>query len=254
MIAILSLLLVVLLLVTAARVATVALVSTGMSDEIAAFQARSALMGVGYTTRESEQIVNHPVRRRIVLWLMTLGNAGIITGVASLMLGFTGSDSAQTLTRTALLVGGLVALVLMISSPRLHRVQTRAIRWALTKFTSVENRDLAPLLRFSHDFTVSELYARDGDWIVGRPFSELHLSREGIAVLAIHRADGTFHGAPHGGTIAHPGDTLIAYGKLENLASLDDRRAGRIGEFEHTAAVEEFVEIVAEEDNPEQTQ
>ena len=248
MLAILSLLLVVLLLVTAARVATVALVSTGMADEIAAFQARSALMGVGYTTSESEQIVNHPTRRRIVLWLMTLGNAGIITGVASLMLGFTGSDSEQTLTRTAMLVGGLLVLVLLIHSPRLQRVQTRAIRWALARFTSVENRDLSPMLRFSHDFTVSELHARETDWFVSRPLSELHLSREGVAILAVQRADGTFHGAPHGGTIIEPGDTVIAYGKLDQLLALDERPAGHEGEHEHAVAIEEFGEVLAEED------
>ena len=249
MLAILSLLLVVLLLVTAARVATVALVSTGMSDEIAAFQARSALMGVGYTTSESEQIVTHPTRRTIVLWLMTVGNAGIITGVASLMLGFTGSDSEQTLTRTAMLVGGLVVLVLLIHSPRLHRVHTRIIRWALSRFTSVEDRDLSPMLRFSHDFTVSELHARATDWFVGRPLRELHLSWEGIAILAVKRADGTFHGAPHAGTVVEPGDTVIAYGKLDQLLALDERPAGRAGEQEHAAAIEEFSDVLIEEDS-----
>ena len=45
MIAVLSLLLVATLFVTAARVATIALVGTGMATDVASFQARSALMG-----------------------------------------------------------------------------------------------------------------------------------------------------------------------------------------------------------------
>lgn len=73
MIAVLSLLLVATLFVTAARVATIALVGTGMATDVASFQARSALMGVGYTTTEAEDVINHPVRRRIILWLMTFG-------------------------------------------------------------------------------------------------------------------------------------------------------------------------------------
>ena len=40
------------------RVATMALAATGLSYDVARFQARSALSGVGYTTSESEMIAN----------------------------------------------------------------------------------------------------------------------------------------------------------------------------------------------------
>lgn len=53
--------------------------------ESSKFQARSAFTGVGFITDESERVVNHPVRRRILLLLMILGNAGILTGMASLI-------------------------------------------------------------------------------------------------------------------------------------------------------------------------
>jgi len=45
------------------RVATVALAMTGLSHEVAKFQARSAFTGTGFTTREAENVVDHPVRR-----------------------------------------------------------------------------------------------------------------------------------------------------------------------------------------------
>ena len=51
------------LLVT--RIASVALVLTGLSQEASRFQARSALACVGYTTHEAELIVNHPVRQLV---------------------------------------------------------------------------------------------------------------------------------------------------------------------------------------------
>ena len=57
-VATLLVLLVAALLVT--RVATVALRATGLSEEAAALQARSAFSGVGFTTEESEDIVRHP--------------------------------------------------------------------------------------------------------------------------------------------------------------------------------------------------
>lgn len=42
------------------RIATIALTHTGLSRQTARFQARSAFTVVGYTTSESEKLVNHP--------------------------------------------------------------------------------------------------------------------------------------------------------------------------------------------------
>lgn len=76
MVAIASLLVIVTISVVVTRVATSALELTGVSRELATFQARSAYTGVGFTTEEAEAVVTHPIRRRIVLNLMLLGNAG----------------------------------------------------------------------------------------------------------------------------------------------------------------------------------
>lgn len=88
MIAIFSLLVVLILSLLITRIATVALTLTGLSRESARFQARSAFTGVGFATHEAENVVNHPVRRRILMLLMLLGNAGIVTVIASMILAF----------------------------------------------------------------------------------------------------------------------------------------------------------------------
>ncbi len=84
MTAILTLLIVLALSLVVTRVATVALTATGLSREAARFQARSAFSGAGFTTKESESVVRHPVRRRIIMWLMLAGNAGIAAAMATL--------------------------------------------------------------------------------------------------------------------------------------------------------------------------
>ena len=73
MIPVVSLLLVLTFSLVVTRIAAVALVHTGLGLEAARFQARSAFTGVGFTTDESESLVNHPVRRRIVMGLMLVG-------------------------------------------------------------------------------------------------------------------------------------------------------------------------------------
>src|SRR5919202_5031770 len=106
MVALASVFIVVLVSLLITRVGTVALSLTGLSTESARFQARSAFFGVGFTTAEAESVVNHPVRRRIVLWLILLGNAGVISVIATLMLSF-GGDAGQKGFRLLVLFAGL---------------------------------------------------------------------------------------------------------------------------------------------------
>lgn len=111
MIAIVSLLLVVLLSIIITRIGAIALTHTGLTRESAKFQARSAFSGAGFTTSESEMVVNHPVRRRIVMVLILMGNAGIVAAVSSLILTFVQRGDATALTfRVVVLVAGIVAL------------------------------------------------------------------------------------------------------------------------------------------------
>ncbi len=51
------------ILLVIARVAAMGLTMTGLSKDVARFQSRSALTGGGFTTQESESVLDHPVRR-----------------------------------------------------------------------------------------------------------------------------------------------------------------------------------------------
>lgn len=85
MVSIITLLVVVTVSLVVNRIATVALTFTGLSRDTARFQARSAFSGAGFTTSESELIVQHPVRRKIIMLLMFFGNVGLVTVIATLL-------------------------------------------------------------------------------------------------------------------------------------------------------------------------
>ncbi len=225
------------LLVT--RIATIALGVTGLSRESARFQARSAFTGVGFTTSEAEGVVNHPVRRRIVLVLMLLGNAGLVTIVASLLLSFTAAnDPNDTWQRMALLLGGLGGIIFLANSTVVDRAMTRFITTLLHRFTDLDVRDYASLLQLTAGFGVTELEVRPEHWAAGRTLEELQLRGEGIAVLGIQRKSGSFVGVPNGATRVEEGDTLVAYGHTHILREFAERRRGATGDAEHAAAVE----------------
>src|SRR6056297_3712972 len=102
-----SLIIILVLSVLITKIASESLIHTGLSKEMARFQARSAFTGVGFTTSESESIANHPVRRKIIMSLMLIGNIGIISALASLMLTFvnTSQDARDNLLRIAVITG-----------------------------------------------------------------------------------------------------------------------------------------------------
>lgn len=248
MIAVASLLIVVFLSLIVTRVATVALMSTGLSRDIARFQARSALTGVGYTTSEAEPIVNHPLRRRIVMFLMLVGNAGLVTIVASMIFTFVGEAGAgQKLIRLVVIIAGLAALFFLSKSDRVDRWMTRVIVRLLSRYTDLEIRDYVRLLQLRKDYGVTEVRVQPGDWMEGRTLAELELDREGILVLGIHRGDGTYRGAPQGDTVFRSGDEVVVYGRTPLLADLHERRKGHGGDRAHREAIEEQRRIQEEE-------
>lgn len=238
MIAIATLLLVLVVSLVITRMASLALTHTGLSRQAAAFQARSAFTGVGFTTAESEKVVNHPVRRRILLLLMLLGNAGVVTAIATLLIGFLRVPEGGSLwLRIGLLALGLGGLITLSMSQRLDRLLSRFVLWALRRYTSLNVRDYAALLHLAGEFAIGELYVRDKDWMSRRSLGQLSLSDEGVVVLTITREDGTFVGAPKNTTMLLPGDTLVVYGKTSRIESLDERKRGTGGEIAHVEAV-----------------
>lgn len=238
MLAVLSLLVVMALGFVVTRVATVALTLTGLSQESARFQARSAFTGCGFTTAEAEAVVGHPVRRKIVLVLMQLGSYGFVGAAATLFLSFVNvPDQRALLLRSGVLFGGCLLLVLVARSAWIERRLARLIGAVLRRVTDLDVRDYHSLLRLSEGFAISELSVEPEDWLAHRSLAELNLLGEGITVLSIRRADGDHVAVPHGATVVVPGDLLLLYGHADAIARLDERKAGRAGEVEHARAV-----------------
>jgi hypothetical protein len=244
MVAILSLLLVLGVSLIFTRVASVALVHTGMSRESARFQARSAFTGAGFTTSESETVVSHPVRRRIVMWLMLVGNVGLVTVVSSLILSLSGLRASETAwLGIAVLGGGVLVLLFLARSAWVDRWLCSAISWALRRFTNLDARDYARLLHLRDDYGVTELQVVEGDWLAGRAVAETGLDLEGVRVLGIECPGGYFLGAPDGDVTIRPGDCLVLYGRGSRMAEIDRRGVGSDGESSHREAVKDQEQV-----------
>ncbi|MCA9270981.1 MAG: TrkA C-terminal domain-containing protein [Planctomycetales bacterium] len=250
MIAVITLLVALSLTLLITRVATVALTLTGMSRPSARFQARSALSGCGFTTNESEAVMRHPVRRRVIMTLMLLGNAGIVTVIGTLMASLAATTQTSpllVLRNVAVIIIGIGALAVLASSQWVDRWLSRWIERGLRRWGNVEACDYMALFRLANGYTIVEKLVEDDDWLAHRSLIELNLPAEGVLVLGIQRDGGNYLGAPRGATAVQPGDTLILYGLIERLDELDARKADRAGAAARDAAVLEQQQIVTVE-------
>ena len=67
----------------AVRIGAIAFQLTGLEWSLAKFQSLSCFTGTGFTTKEAELITGNPQRRRIASILMIMGNAGLVTMIAT---------------------------------------------------------------------------------------------------------------------------------------------------------------------------
>lgn len=252
MIAVFTVLIILTISLVVVRIGTVGLTLTGLSKDVAQFQALSAFTGSGFTTKEAEDVVNHPLRRRIVMHLMLLGNAGLVVAVSSILLSFlntpVGEERSSTLwIRMLGLLVGIVVFWLIARSRHIERLMWFIDTWAIKRWWRIDVHDYTKLLRLAHNYVVMELTVHKDDWLAGRTLLELQLASEGVLVLGIERPDGAYLGAPRGKSRVEAGDCLILYGRQETLIDLADRQADMIGNLHHVMAVTRQLNVLESE-------
>ncbi|MFH1381862.1 MAG: hypothetical protein ABIH70_03115 [Chloroflexota bacterium] len=219
-------LIVVMAAVLIVRAGAIALRMTGLDDNTAGFQALSAFTRTGFTTREAEAVINHPLRRKIISWLIILGNIGtvavIVTTISSLV--------TSTGYRLA-----IVFAVLLISLYLAYRLARYA--WLMRKWDRlVEKRLLkarffstlpqvfstAPqveyLLQFAGKYGVGRIAIMAGSPFAGGVVKDM-LAAGSFAILGIDR-QGKWISSPGTEESIDEGDSLILYGALSEMGKV----------------------------------
>ena len=212
----------VLVLAMILRVGTAALIVSGVSRDVAAFQVRSAFFGVGFTTSEAEMIVNHPFRRRLVQVLMLLGSIGITGVIGSAVVTLARTDDSVWLS-LGVLFGGLLLLWGLTSWRPVDRVIVRFFERVLRRWTNLDTHDYEALLRLARDYEIRQFTVHDGGRLDGRTLAELVPQARRVVLLGLERHDGTYLGAPTLDTTLKGGDRLTVYGQAATLEAMAAR-------------------------------
>ena len=126
---------------TIVRSAGVALRLTGLPQDVARFQAISALTGAGYTTSESETTMRHPVRRRILMLLMLTGHLGVVTLASTVILAVTLANGvAGTFGQVIALIFAVGIVYLLAASETLDRLMCSLIERAMLRWDLIHEQ------------------------------------------------------------------------------------------------------------------
>jgi len=200
------------------RAASIALMMTGLDKNKARFQALSAFTGTGFTTKEAESVINHPQRRKIIRWLMIMGNAGIVSVIVTATSSFTTSQGYQLPMNILILIVGILLIYKLAKYRGFTRKWEHFIEKRLIKSPAFEESATEDLLHFLEGYGLVKKIIIEESPLHGKSLMESKLNEKGILVLGIER-DKNWIPTPKATKIIKSGDNLVIYGPLEILKS-----------------------------------
>jgi len=201
------------------RIGGFALQLTGIEPAVANFQALSAFSGTGFTTTEAERVVRHRARRRIITVMIILGNAGLVTIVATLVASFTQvTGYGWFFIRLAIIIVGIILLYRLIIGSRIGTAIVQRFRKPLITYISREAPASEEIFHVGKGWSINLLTIRAESKYIGVSLADVSAKGD-IEVLAVDRAEALLT-KPDKGEKIREGDRLVVYGDRKSAARL----------------------------------
>lgn len=210
------------------QIGAIAFELTGVNNTQAHFQAISCFTGTGFTTKEAEQVVADPQRRRIASVLMVLGKAGFVSLLATFANSLTTNDLAipylhglvpqgvETLIKVAFVVLVVFTIYRITTRTRLSTRLSDRLRGKIVKRQFIKPVSFKELLVEPGGYGVSSINIFKGNSLVNKTLHDTKLETHDIIILALERG-GKVTTSPPGQTKVVVGDKLTCFGKLDTI-------------------------------------
>lgn len=197
---------------------SIALEATGLERSKSRFQALSALTGTGFTTSQSEMIVEHPVRRKIVTYLIFIGNTGIAAFIILLVLYARSGIAAPSMVLVGITLGVLVLIALFIWLGLIDRLTGLILRLA-GRGQSTSSITVDMLLRQPDDYALVCFPLSAKSHMAGKKLEDLCREQENVTVLSLERRNNVTHYPKPDETLSS-GDRILCYGKMDDITAI----------------------------------
>ena len=202
------------------RAAAIALMITGLDRKRAIFQALSSFTGTGFTTKEAELVINHPTRRKIVSWLMILGNAGFVTVIVAATSSLVSSKGYNLPIDVILLIGGIVLIYKIVSHKEFVRKFENYIENKLVKAEAfVEEGVVEDLLHLFEGYGLIKAIIKEDSPLLNKNISECTSCKGKVLILGIER-EKSWLPVPGEDEKIQAGDRIVIYGNLNELKNI----------------------------------
>ncbi|AOH56761.1 hypothetical protein ABE28_020525 [Peribacillus muralis] len=159
---------------------------TGLKSNVARFQVISMLTGTGFTTDESKSIIDHPVRRKISMFLILFGVfslAVIISSISTLL-----SDDLR-LTELTIIIGILVVLTVLIKSPFMNKRISAKMKGEMFNHYELWEHPIEEILFLEEDDVVIEIDIYEKSEFIDVKVTDILSEDADINVLFIESGD-----------------------------------------------------------------
>ncbi|MET1030093.1 TrkA C-terminal domain-containing protein [Domibacillus tundrae] len=186
---------------------------TGLEKPVSRYQVISMLTGTGFTTDESQLIIDHPIRRKISAFLILFGAfslAVIISAMTNML-----SDDFR-LTELLVINSVLLILLLIGKTPFLKNKLRKKFDYEMHKNLDISELPIKDALYLDENDVVTEVAIEKDSELVGKEILNLFEKEEDITLLFIKRGEINLRNTMHNESI-QAGDDLFLYGNKEEI-------------------------------------
>lgn len=185
---------------------------TGVPEYKARFQVLIMMTAIGYSSKESELILQHPIRRKIAMLVMVyayISNLAMLTILINL--------SKTPVTLKIMLICFAVLFFICILLKNRVKIESRLKYYFMkSSWLSVNKSNVYYLLSKDNDHGLYNIYVNDTFKFTGQTLEKCPLKEIGIQVLSIDKGH-KIELSPKADYIIEKGDNLLVYCRLSKI-------------------------------------
>jgi hypothetical protein len=210
---ILFILVYVVIVLTVIEINVILFTLTGLDKNISRFQVISMLTGTGFTTGESELIIEHPLRRRLGAFLILFGAfslAVVISAITNIL-----SNRFRTL-EIGFIAVGLIIIVMVLKIRSLRSFLSEKMRKDLEKKYKIADLPISEVLFTDEEDDLVSVIVSEQSSLINKKLIDILDEDEDILVLVIQRGEVKFRKNRYEKKLVE-GDVIYLYGSSEEI-------------------------------------